>query len=202
MAKKSDPTARLVAAAMQLAAEQGWRATSLADIALRAEVPLADLYRETPSKAAILEAVARQADAMVLAAGPADAEESRHDRMFDVLMRRFDALAPHKAGLHAVWRELRHHPLDGLCLTAQLHRSMRWMLEAAGIARAGFGGVLQVKGLSAVWLATLRPWFGDDSEDMAKTMAALDANLRRAEELWNSLPLQRSGFIGRKSASP
>ncbi len=58
---------------------------------------------------------------------------------------------------------------------------MAAMLEAAGIASGGLAGALRTKGLAAIYLATLRDWFGDDTADKAKTMAALDARLRRAE---------------------
>ena len=65
---------------------------------------------------------------------------------------------------------------------------MRWMLETAEISTSGPNGCLTVKGLVALWFATLRIWEGDESEDMARTMAALDKNLRRAERLSSMLP--------------
>ncbi|MEE8202227.1 MAG: hypothetical protein V3R74_00575 [Alphaproteobacteria bacterium] len=37
--------------------------------------------------------------------------------------------------------------------------------------------------MAAVYLAALCVWLGDDSEDMARTMAALDKRLRQAESL-------------------
>ena len=69
-----------------------------------------------------------------------------------------------------------------------LYRSMRWMLETAEISTSGPNGCLTVKGLVALWFATLRIWERDESEDMARTMAALDKNLRRAERLSSMLP--------------
>jgi len=191
MAKKADPVGKILDAAMTLAAEKGWRATTLGEVARRADLPLADLYRVTPSKGAILEALARKADAAVLDGAPADPEETPHDRVFDVLMRRFDALTPYREGLRAVAEESARNPLPALKSLRQIRRSMGWMLEAAGVHAGGLGGIVQANGLAAVWLATLRVWFGDDSADLAKTMAALDSNLRRAEEIWRSLPLRR-----------
>jgi hypothetical protein len=55
------------------------------------------------------------------------------------------------------------------------------MLEAAGVSIAGVRGDLRVRGLVAVWLWTVRAWHADETEDLAPTMAALDAALRRAE---------------------
>jgi len=42
-------------------------------------------------------------------------------------------------------------------------------------------GRLRVKGLSALYLSTLRVWFRDDSDDLSKTMAALDRGLSRID---------------------
>jgi hypothetical protein len=58
---------------------------------------------------------------------------------------------------------------------------MALMLEAAGVSSSGIAGALRTKGLGAIYLATMRDWFRDDSTDKARTMAALDARLRRAE---------------------
>ena len=74
-------------------------------------------------------------------------------------------------------------PAAALCGAFTLRRSMTAMLEAARIGASGLPGVLRVKGLAAVHMSVLRVWLDDDSEDMAKTMAALDKRLRRAESL-------------------
>jgi hypothetical protein len=60
---------------------------------------------------------------------------------------------------------------------------MAWMLEGAGLSSTGLHGMLRTKGLTAVWLYTLRAWERDDSADLAGTMAALDRALARAEEI-------------------
>ena len=113
------------------------------------------------------------------------------DRLFDVLMRRFDALKPHRAGLAAVAKEMGGIGVgDAICGAQRMMRSLAWMLEAAGIGSGGMAGSLRVKGLAVVYAATFSTWLKDDSEDMAKTMAALDKNLDRAERWTN--------FFGRK----
>lgn len=74
---------------------------------------------------------------------------------------------------------------------------MSLTLEAAGISASGFAGMLKVKGLMAVYLSSLRAWLGDDSPDKARTMAAVDAGLRRAERFATML---KSGSFRRKPA--
>ena len=65
---------------------------------------------------------------------------------------------------------------------------MAAMLEAARLSTSGCRGRLRVKGLMAIYLATLRVWLRDETNDLAKTMAALDGQLRRVEALIGRLP--------------
>jgi len=60
---------------------------------------------------------------------------------------------------------------------------MGWMLEAAGISTTGVLGRLRRKGLLGVWLAAVRAWREDTSEDLSGTMAALDRALGQAERV-------------------
>ncbi len=179
--KQADPAKHVIEVALRLAAERGWANLALADIAAAAKLPLADLYASFPSKTAILAALSRDVDRQVLAGLEGVSEESTRDRLFDLIMKRFDALAPHRDGLSAVARDVGRDPLAALCGLGQLARSMALMLEAAGVSSSGITGAVRTKGLGAIYLATMRDWFRDDSTDKARTMAALDARLRRAE---------------------
>ena len=169
----------LIAAAFQMAAEQGWRCVSVATAARAASLPLARARERFPGRAAILLRFGRQADQSALAEAPA--EGPVRDRLFDLLMRRIDALQAHRGGMLALLHALPTEPPTALLLALATRRSMHWMLEAAGIATRGIHGELRVKGLVAVWLWTIRAWRTDESEDLSATMAALDAALRRAE---------------------
>src|SRR5919204_4982335 len=91
---------RIVAAALKLAAERPWSDVTLLNIAQEAGLTLADLRHEFATKSDILIAFARAIDDQVLrtAAGNGEAIASR-DAIFDVVMSRFDALAPYKSAL-------------------------------------------------------------------------------------------------------
>ena len=182
----SDPvpaTDRLLDAALAVIARDGWRRTSFAAIAAEAEVDLARLYASFPDRSHIIRAMMAGADAAALAAqqgGRASGEESPRDRLFDVLMRRFDALEPMKPAWRAIaesWTD----PLPGSIALAALPQSMRWMMEAAGLSPAGPGGTLQLSGLCLLYAAVFRVWLRDEGADLDKTMRALDQALRRAE---------------------
>ena len=188
MAKKADLSRQIIDAAMKRAADKGWRATTMADIAAEAKLSLADIYRIFPGKPDILRGFTRQIDEAVLSGGgEGDEGETPRDRLFDVMMRRFDALTPYRAAVESISRDLRSDPVAAAWHACSLRRSLAWMLEAAGISADGFAGALRVKGLGAVYLAVMRVWLTDDSADLSRTMAALDARLRQAEQFSRTL---------------
>jgi AcrR family transcriptional regulator len=167
---------RLVDAALRLAERQGWRRTGLAEIAAEAGLSLAEAYAACPSKPAILAEFHRRIDRAALAEA-GDAAEPTRDRLFDLLMRRFDALAPHRGALRAILRDSLGDPAALLAVPALLC-SMGWMLEAAGVSAAGWQGRLRTQVLAGAYLAVFRAFLEDDSADLARTMAALDRRLR------------------------
>ena len=184
----------MIDASLDLAAEQGWQRLRLAGIAAAAGVSLADLHAIFPSKPAILAGFVRRIEAHVLAGEvPFDAEDTPRDRLFEVMMRCFDALGGHQRAIAKILRDLPLDPLAALMLAPTMLLSMGWTLEAAGISSAGPIGALRAKGLLMVWLMTLRVWLGDDGTDLSRTMAALDHNLARAERLASLLePARRA----------
>ena len=199
-AKPRDPEKAVIEAAMKLAAEKGWRGLSLAGIGEEAGLTVSELFKVAPNKSAILEALSRRADAEVLSEGQLAADDgSPRDRLFDVIMRRFDALQPYRAGLGEVIYDLGRSPLDALVEMPGLKRTAGLMLEAAGIDSSGLKGLIRIKGLALVYLLTLRTWLKDETEDLSKTMAALDGYLRRIEPLAERF--ERSGTVSRRTES-
>src|SRR5690242_3367714 len=84
---------RIVAAFMELLAEEPVEKIELAAIAKRAGVSLSELRSEFNSPLAILGAHVKAIDRAVLAGGDVDlADEPPRERLFDVLMRRLELL--------------------------------------------------------------------------------------------------------------
>src|SRR5215470_15566238 len=179
---------KIIEAFFALLAEQSFEDIGYADLAARAGVPLATLRGEFGSKLPIVAAYIKAIDRKVLAGGDADiAEEPPRERLFDVLMRRLEALAPHKAAIRSLMRSARRHPSLALAFNGLAVRSQQWMLTAANIDAAGPRGIVRAQGLALLFAGVLRTFVHDEDEGLARTMAALDRALARGQR-W-------SGFL-------
>ena len=189
---KADPPAtptgtdreRIIAAFMALLAEKSFERIDLSEIAARADVKLGALRGEFPSTLAILGAHVKAIDRAVLDGGDGDmSEEPPRERLFDVLMRRIEAMAPYKEALRSLMRSARRNPGLAIALNAMAVRSQQWMLAAAGIHASGPRGMLRAQGLALMFARVLRTFVHDDDEGHARTMAELDRALGRGARL-------------------
>lgn len=170
---------RIIAAAMRLAAATPWDQVTLREIADAAGIGLAEMRKEFGSKGAIVAAFTRAVDDAVLAraAKPA-ANQPARDRIFDVIMTRFDVLGPYKAALKSI---VASRPFDS-AIVKKAWASQAWMLHAAGIPTDGALGSMKVAGLGALYASVADTWLEEDDPGLSRTMAALDRRLKRGEE--------------------
>ena len=173
---------------IKLIAEKGFADVALRDVAEAAGLGLAELYRVYPDKVALVAAFLAKIDAEVLAGTPSrtDPEETARDRLFDAMMRRYDAQRPYREALAAIRRAGARDPMLALAMAPALRRSMAAMLEAASVPSEGLGGALRQNGLLAIHYAVSRVYDKDETTDLSKTMAALDSRLKTAER-WAQL---------------
>lgn len=179
--------ARIIDALLTLLASTPFERIRLDDVAKTAGVSLADLRGAFPSVVAILAAHMKDVDRKVLAADTSDmGEEPARERLFDVLMRRLDAHAPHRAAIRSLLRSARYDPPLALVMNGLAARSMSWMMTAAGISSAGPKGALRAQALTLLYARVLSVWANDEDPGLARTMAALDRELARAER-WSGM---------------
>jgi AcrR family transcriptional regulator len=179
---------KAVDALMALLAEQSFDEIGLAEIAGRAGLSLSQLRAEFGSAFAILAAHIKDIDRQVLDGSDADtADEPARDRLFDVMMRRLEALAPYKNAVRSLMHSARRRPSLALALNGMALRSQHWMLTAAGIGTQGPRGMLRVQGAALLFGRVLSVWIHDEEPGLDRAMAALDRGLASAER-W-------SGFV-------
>jgi AcrR family transcriptional regulator len=173
---------KVVAAFLGILADKGIEQVGFAEIAQAAGVPLAQLRDEFPSTRAILAAHIKAIDRAVLAEDLSDmAEEPPRERLFDVLMRRLETLAPHREAVRSLLRSATRNPPLAVALNGLAVRSQQWMLTAAGISASGPRGMMRAQGVALLFSSVLRTWVHDDDPGLARTMAALDRALARGQ---------------------
>ena len=124
MTPTEDMLDRAAAAALALASSRPWREVSLRDIASKAGVPFADLYEHAEGKAKVMAHLSSRFDRAALAtANGLDADV--HDRLFEAVMARVEAMEPHRTALTAIGRS------DPLSVARHLPHTARAVLEAA-----------------------------------------------------------------------
>ncbi|MGA8820288.1 MAG: TetR/AcrR family transcriptional regulator, partial [Xanthobacteraceae bacterium] len=173
---------KIIAAFLTLLAETSLERISLADIASGAGVTLAQMRGEFSSPLAILAAHLKDIDRAVLGEDFSDMdEEPPRERLFDVLMRRLEKLAPHRQAVRSLLRSASRNAPLAFALNGLAVRSQKWMLAAAGINAPGPRGALRAQGLALLFSSVLRTWVRDDDPGLARTMAALDRALARGQ---------------------
>jgi AcrR family transcriptional regulator len=172
---------------MAVLGEKPFDEIGFAEIAERADVSLAQLRNAFASTLAILAVHMKEIDRAVLAGGDEDmTDEPPRERLFDVLMRRIEALAPYKAAIRSLLRSARFNPGLALALNGLAVGSQQWMLTAAGISAAGPKGMARAQGLALLFAQALGTWVEDSDPGLARTMAALDRALARGQS-WSGV---------------
>ena len=154
-------------AMLALAAERAWRDISLRQIAEKADVPFADLFALANGKDALLHRLSVRFDAAALATA-ATASDDPHDRLFDAVMARVEAMEPHRTALMSIYRGL-----AAARVAPSLPRTARAMLEAAGIDATP----PRLLAMTAIWIRIVQVW-RDDEGALNRTMAEIDLRLK------------------------
>lgn len=174
--------AALIEALFRVVATQGWRGVTPGRLAAASGMPAGELVRRFPSRLGLLRLFGEVvADEVARGTVPGQGGTPR-DRLFDVLMRGLDALAPHKAGMKRLMVEMYTDAVLAGALAPVFQRSMESMLDAAEIDATGLKGRLRAAGLALVWIRVVNAWSKDTSEELGPTMAALDRALGKAEQ--------------------
>ncbi len=170
--------------AFQQIAAEGLAGFSRVALARGSGRKLAEVYEEFPTRTAVLAALGRRLDRAMLAVDPAELDGMTvRERLFELIMRRLEAMAPYREGLRRLARESRGEPALLLRSLCNLERFAGWLMEAAGIRRRGLLAVVAGPALICVYVRTFDTWLTDESPDLARTLAALDRDLGRLERL-------------------
>ena len=112
---------------------------------------------------------------------------STREKIIEGLLHWFETYAPFRLQIDQLNRSARSHPDLALRLMVSLEALIRRTLVMSGDPALGLKGMVRVKGVAGVFLATARIWIKDDSNDLAATMKTLDQRMSQAEEWGISL---------------
>lgn len=173
----------LARAALSLAGSTPWREVTLIRLADAAARPVSDFYGATLGEAVdcVEEAFDR---AIADATDELDPKQTVRDRLFELIMRRFEAMEPHREAVLGMEHGLDRDPTLMAAAHQRHVRCARWVLAIAGMEADGMAGQARAQGLGVIIGQARAAWRGDSAGDFAKTMASLDKNLRRAEEMF------------------
>ena len=179
-------TDAIVAAALALAAAEGWENVRLHGLAARTGIPLPVIgarFRDVDAIANAWFAAAR----LHLLAQPWQAIGSAAaDRRLAVVMERWlDFFGPHRATAAAIIRGKRHpsHAHHWVPLVFDLSRLVHDFLDVARVPGRGRLRQAQEVALTAITLAMLRDWARDEHPDLATTRRRLRRRLAAAGRL-------------------
>lgn len=175
---------RVVDETVALAEEAGWEGVRLRLVARRCGVDLPEVLAHYRDIDAVANAWFERAWAAMVAPERAGFENlPARERLYLVITRWFDALAPHREVSVEMIRTKIYfsHPHHWVPLIFNLSRTIHWVRDAAGLDATGRRRELEEVGLTLLFLATLAVWASDDSEGQERTREFLRRRLAGAD---------------------
>lgn len=173
---------QILNAALDIAAREGWGSVTLPRLTSETDLSLTDVLAVFDGIDGIVKSYLRRVDMTMLSACTSwEASDPVRDRLFDLLMERFDALNGNRAAACDLYSASYKRFDLGRVILCSTRRSAHWMISAAQIEAGGLKGVLHEAGLVTIMSYATRAWLTDDSADLSKTMAAVDKALSRAD---------------------
>ena len=123
--------------------------------------------------------------------------ETPRDRLFEILMMRFDALNEYGTAYRHLFYQVFKDPALFRTALPQFHASMDVMLRLADLNGRDGTGILPLRtgAIALVYLNAVRVWLNDYTDDMAKTMAELDRGLAKLDQVMDYIPAPLREFI-------
>lgn len=116
--------------------------------------------------------------------------EDFKDRLFELLMIRFDILRPYKSVLKEIFYNLAKDPPLLLKTRQHLHKNLTEILKICDFDMScPIRTRLRMTGLGLIYSDCFRTWLNDESDDSAKTMSQLDKRLSQAHKIANLMAL-------------
>ncbi len=176
---------KLIDTTLKLIAKNGIDHVTIDDIALELAVDQNYILSHIQKPNDIYGLITHYINQQLIENFNAEENISKHDQYFELLMERLDLLKPYKKDLAIFIKTLPRMPITSLNFVTSFDKAINLMMNLMGDTMDKPNFHIKKLGLTWTYLATMRVWLKDDSDDSAKTMAALDKNLKRLKTFKN-----------------
>ncbi|OJX09855.1 MAG: hypothetical protein BGO77_05425 [Caedibacter sp. 37-49] len=177
---------KTVETALEMLKDTSWDALTMEALAAKMSLTPIQLYTLFPTRCDLLKGIVQLLDEKMISLYQEGKESlSLHEKLFDIIMCRFEALESYKKALKNIFLTVWRDPISFPSGIFSGFHSMRLILETVGVPVEGIKGGLNIKILSFFYLYTLKIWFEDETQDMAKTLAQVDQGLKNIIDFIN-----------------
>lgn len=177
---------KIIEATLEVLTQTSWDVLTMEELAAKLSITPIQLYAHFPTRCDLLKGIVQFIDDKMLELYQEGNEDlTLQEKLFDIIMCRFEVMETYKKSLKniilTIWRDPISFPSG---VFSGLH-SMGIILGAVGVPIEGIKGKLNIKILSFFYLYTLKFWFDDETQDMAKTLAHVDKGLKNIIDFLN-----------------
>ena len=193
-AKGRDLDQRILEVTLAQADEVGWDQVRLRRVAEGLGITLPELRSHYRDLDAVADAwFERALDAMLAHTEAGFADLPARERIYLVMIRWFEAQRHERAvvGQMLATKLYPSHPHHWVPMIFRLSRLIQWVRDAAGLDAGGKRRQVEEVGLTLLFLAALRVWLGDETDDLEITRRFLRRRLSEADTLLANLPRPR-----------
>lgn len=161
----------------------GWNNVSLYTLSETTDLDLADFHMLFPNKAEILKKFGTMIDQKILSQFADNMDEDPHDMLFDMLMTRFELMAPYKKGILAIYNDtIGHLSADLIKTLPHILQSLTWMGSLIPQDNYTAFKKFTLLKLSYLYFQTTRTWLWDETDELSLTMVEIDERLKEIEQ--------------------
>jgi hypothetical protein len=167
----------------------GWERFSFQKLSGKEKIPLNFLKTNYKCKYTVIEKFSQMIDRQVESNIRADdlMDSSIKDKLFELIMLRFDELESFKKALKNIFLSTKKNPLLISIISKNLLNSFDFYLEVSNSYQNSPTDIFKKNFLLLIYSLVFETWLNDNSEDLSKTMSQLDKYLSIAEQTQNKI---------------
>ena len=173
----------------ELSEKIGWERFSFQKLSEKEKIPLNFLKTNYKCKYTVIEKFSQMIDRQVESNIRADdlMDSSIKDKLFELIMLRFDELESFKKALKNIFLSTKKNPLLISIISKNLLNSFDFYLEVSNSYQNSPTDIFKKNFLLLIYSLVFETWLNDNSEDLSKTMSQLDKYLSIAEQTQNKI---------------